>query len=91
MVGGEVVEAGGDQIMGTLQAMALFRNALWEFPGSPVVRTQRFHCQGSGSISGHGIEILQAAGRSQKKKEKKCFAAEGTFQVMLSRRAAGHS
>ena len=32
----------------------------WEFSGCPVVRTQRFHCWGPGSIPGRGTKILQA-------------------------------
>ena len=39
----------------------------WEFPGFPVVRTQRFHSQGS--IPGQGTVILQAAQHGQKKKK----------------------
>ena len=31
-----------------------------EFPGSPVVRTQSFHCWGPGSIPGQGTKILPA-------------------------------
>ena len=31
-----------------------------EFPGSPMVKTQCFHCQGLGSISGWGMKIPQA-------------------------------
>ena len=31
-----------------------------EFPGSPVVKAQYFHCQGLGSIPGWGSKILQA-------------------------------
>ena len=38
-----------------------------EFPGSPVVRTQRFHCWGPGSIPAPGAKIPQAA---QPKKRK---------------------
>ena len=35
---------------------------LWfrEFPGGPVVRTWRFHCQGLASILDQGTKILQA-------------------------------
>ena len=32
-----------------------------EFPGSPVVRTQCFHCQGPGLIPEQGTKIPQAA------------------------------
>ena len=32
----------------------------WEFPGGPVVRTQHFHCPGSGSIPGRGTKIPKA-------------------------------
>ena len=38
---------------------------LWEFPGSPVVRTRRFHCLSLGSIPGWGAKILQAAQHDQ--------------------------
>ena len=39
-----------------------------EFPGSPVVRTWHFHCQGLGSIPNQGTKTLQAAQLGQKKK-----------------------
>ena len=35
-------------------------NQHWKFPGSLVVRIQRFHCRGPGSILGQGTETLQA-------------------------------
>ena len=38
-----------------------------EFPGSPVVGTPCFHCQGLGLIPGRGTKIPQAALCSQKK------------------------
>ena len=41
-----------------------------EFPGSPVVRTQDFHCQGTefnSSVPGGGTKIPQAMTCSQKK------------------------
>ena len=38
-----------------------------EFPGGPVVKTQRFQCHAPGSIPGVGTKIQQAAQRSQKK------------------------
>ena len=41
-----------------------------EFPGSPVVRTQHFHCQGLGSISGWGTKVPQAAGHTLPQKIK---------------------
>ena len=40
-----------------------------ECSGSPVVRTQHSHCLGLGLIPGQGIQILQAARYSKKKKE----------------------
>ena len=40
-----------------------------EFPGSPVVRTWHFHCQGLGLIPGQGTKILQAEWHGQKKKK----------------------
>ena len=39
-----------------------------ELPGSPAVRTPRFHCQGLGSISGLEAKIPQAAQHSRGKK-----------------------
>ena len=39
-----------------------------KFFGGPVVRTQRFHCPGPGSITGWGTKIPQAAWCDQKKK-----------------------
>ena len=42
-----------------------------EFPGSLVVRTWRFHCQGLGSIPGQGTKILQASQLGQKNKDEK--------------------
>ena len=42
-----------------------------EFPSSPVVRTQLFHCHGPDSIPGQGAKILQAEWRSQKRKRKR--------------------
>ena len=38
---------------------------LGEFPGDPVVRTQRSHCWGPGSIPGRGTKIPQAAWHGQ--------------------------
>ena len=38
-----------------------------EFPGGPVVRTQRFPCWGPGSIPDPGTKIPQATWHSQKK------------------------
>ena len=38
-----------------------------EFLGGPVVGTQRFHCQGQGSIPGRGTKILQAMWCGKKK------------------------
>ena len=38
-----------------------------KFPGGPVVRIQRFHCRGLGSIPGQGTKIPQAAQHGQKK------------------------
>ena len=42
-----------------------------EFPGSPAVRTRRFHCGGLGSIPGRGTKILQAVQCGQKNKKNK--------------------
>ena len=44
---------------------------LWEFPGSPVVRTPGCHCRGPGLIPGWRTKIPQATwnGRNKNKKE----------------------
>ena len=39
-----------------------------ELPGGPVVRTQRFHCRGSGLIPGQGTKIPTSNVVQQKKK-----------------------
>ena len=39
-----------------------------EFPGGPVVKTQRFHCHSPDSIPGRGTKIPQAVQCGQKKK-----------------------
>ena len=33
---------------------------MWDFPDSPVVRTQHFHFRALSSIPGQGTKILQA-------------------------------
>ena len=43
------------------------KKAVREFPGGPVVRTQRFNCRGLGSIPGWGTKIPQAVQHGQKK------------------------
>ena len=43
-----------------------------EFHGSPVVRTQHFHCWDPGSIPGRGTKILQAMWPGQNKQIKIC-------------------
>ena len=40
-----------------------------EFPGSPMVSTWHFHCQGLGSIPGQGTKLLQTAWCSQIKQK----------------------
>ena len=41
--------------------LMIFLKKHGNFPGSSVVRTQCFHCQGPGSISGWGTKILHVA------------------------------
>ena len=55
----------------TIKKLQIFFNKClkWEFLGSPVVRTQSFHCRDPGSISGWGTKIPQAAQFSQKNKK----------------------
>ena len=45
-----------------------------EFPGGPVVRTQRFYCRGPGSTPGGGTKIPQAEWRGQKQTKNVCEA-----------------
>ena len=40
-----------------------------EFLGSPVVRTQHFHCRGPGSIPGWGTRIPQSHSSAGKKEK----------------------
>ena len=54
-----------------LKVQHLNKTNNWEFPGSPVVRTPHFHCQGWGLIPGWGTKIPQIAWHGQKKKKKK--------------------
>lgn len=42
---------------------------VWDFPGGLVIRIQGFHCHGPGAAPGKGIEILQVAGCSKRKKK----------------------
>ena len=46
----------------------------WGFSGSPVIRTQHFHCWGPGSIPSRGTKISHAAQHSQKRKKKKLLS-----------------
>ena len=48
---------------------ALKSNELLRIPwtGSPVIRTQHFHCSSPGSITGQGTKILQGAWQGEKK------------------------
>ena len=48
-------------------SLPCFNNSAYqEFPGGQVVRTQRFHRHGLGSVPGWGTKILQAVWRGQK-------------------------
>ena len=53
--------------------------AIWEFPGDPVVRTLRFHCQRS--IPGWGAKISHAARGSQNKAKTNKPKANGNKRV----------
>ena len=43
-----------------MQNFKHLKDNIRDFPGSPVVRTRRFHCRGPGSIPGQGTNIPQA-------------------------------
>ena len=45
----------------------------WDFPGSPVVKTPRFHAGGAGSIPGQGTKISYATWCGKKKKKGMCI------------------
>ena len=64
------VKCGIVSCFGRSQAEFSFKKFnLGEFPGGPVVRIQRFHYRGPGSIPGRGTKVLpQAAWQGQKKK-----------------------
>ena len=58
-----------------LSSMMPLRKSMYrEFPGSPMVRTQGFHCHGPGSIPGQGTKIPQAMWHDQ---EIKIFKKKG--------------
>ena len=47
-------------LKGSGHSAAAFKKT-WEFPGSPVVRTQHFHCQGLSLIPDRGTKSPLAA------------------------------
>ena len=47
-----------------------------KFPGGPVVRTWRFHCQGPSSIPGWGTNITQLRSPAKKKKNKEVYDSQ---------------
>ena len=63
--------------------VALRSKEIWggHFPGGPVVRTPRFHCQGCRFDPGRGTKVLQAMRCGQKKKKEGNFfeGAQGTL------------
>ena len=44
---------------------------MWEFPGSPVVRTPRFHCRGQVQSLVRELRSCMPRSAAKKKKEKK--------------------
>ena len=50
-----------------------FKKISREFPGSPMVRIQGFHCGGLGSILGQETRVLQAAWHSWGEKKRLKF------------------
>ena len=55
----------------------------WEFPGSPVVRSQRFQCQGPGLTHGQETKIPQVMQHSQIKKKEKEKKVDACFWNLL--------
>ena len=55
----------------TLVEKAVQKHVPWEFPGGPVVRFWRFHCQAQGSIRGQGTKIPASHVACPKTKTKK--------------------
>ena len=48
----------------------LIKAVWWEFPGSPVVGTQHFHCRGLGLVPGWGTKICKLLGTGEKERER---------------------
>ena len=44
---------------GRIYRYKFLKNKIREFPGSPMVRIQHFHCQGPGSVPSGEMKILQ--------------------------------
>ena len=42
-----------------------------ELPGSPMVRTQCFHCCGPGSIPGQGTKLLHGVVKKERERERR--------------------
>ena len=62
----------------------------WKFPGSPVVRTSHFHCQGPGFNLGQGTKIPQAARCDQNKKIICIFEFSKNKTLLLKLQYFGH-
>ena len=45
------------------------KNRTVDFPGGPVVRTQRSHCHGLGLVPGQGTEILHDGAKKKRKRD----------------------
>ena len=66
---------------GLLSSQKLYEKIMWAFPGSPVVRTRRFHCRGLGSIPGQELRFLKLPAERPKKKKKK--SQKNSFPFLL--------
>ena len=55
----------------SFQQLLSSKSHVWDFPGSPVVRTLASAAEGTGSIPGQGTQIPPATQLRQQKKKKK--------------------
>lgn len=74
----ELWAGAGDTPTAGKLSQAKIKKHLWQFPASPVVRTQCFYCWAQGSIPGHRSRIPQATWHSQETKGCVCETWEAT-------------
>lgn len=60
--GSAVINLGGKEKMGRKEE----KQAGWDFPGGPLVKTPCFHCKGHGFIPGGGTKMLCGVAKMNK-------------------------